>query len=477
VPALADLVLVRRGANGTPALRHALAAAWVFAAVAGTSLWHRATARTAPEPAAARRQALGALQRAALRVRHRLPLGTRTYHGEQLLLAAPCVFVANHESIYDTVAVLALPRPLVMLVKRWVWRTPLVGPAVRAAGFLLTDGVDLDSLVTQARQNLAEGVSVLVFPEGTRSRDGRLGRFHSGAFQLAARLGVPVVPIALCGTRHVVPPGSWWVGDHDAHVVVLDPVDPRGFAGELGHLVLARHVRARIAAARDEHAAAGWRGPGFPAIVAGAYRYLGPVLGVYAHWKARLDPLVAALPGLLPGGGPVLVAGCGYGLTTTALAVAYPGRTIHAVDVDARKIAAVRAAAGDHSAVQATVADLRTAALPAVDAAVLVDVLHYWPPAQQEEILAAVARALAPGGLLVCRDGCRDAGASHARGAAWERFALRIGFTRAGTALCYRARAGWSDLLAACGFRVVAARSDLGRRSDTVFLCERVAAG
>ena len=473
VPLLADAVLVRRGPNGSPALRHLFTATWVSVVLAGGSLWFRICGRRTLDAAAAQQAALAMLRHLSLRIRYHLPLGTRTYRNEERLPAKPCVYVANHESMYDTVAVMALPRPLQMLVKRWVWRAPLIGPAVRAAGFLLIGDADLASLVAQARQSFAAGVSVFVFPEGTRSRDGRVGRFHSGAFQLAAQLDVPVVPIALAGTRHVVPRSSWWVGDHDASITVLDPVEPRDFPGELGHLAMAKHVRQRIAAARDELWAEAPNGRNWGVIVAGAYRYLGPVMAVYAPWKARLDPLVAALPGLLPGAAPILVGGCGYGLMTTSLACGFPGRAVHAIDVDPRKVAIARAAVGDGAAVAFVVGDLRTAALPAVGAAVLVDVLHYWPDAEQREILLAVAGALPAGGQLVCRDGCSDAGSGHTSGSRWEWFAARIGFTRAGTTQCYRSQASWGTLLHECGFRVVATRGDLGRRSDVVFLCEK----
>lgn len=474
VPTCADLVLVRRGPGGSPGLRHLATGLWVFATLAGRSAWHRlGEALRGPDedPAAARRGMLGSIQATARHVHRCAPYGTRTWHHVERLPAGPCVYVSNHESIYDTLALLALPRPLVMLVKPWVWRAPVVGPAVRAAGFLCAGEGEAAALLEEARERLAAGLSVLVFPEGTRSRDGRVGRFHSGAFRIAARLGAPIVPIALLGTRDVVPPASPWVGDHDVHLAVLEPVDPAAFPGELGHVDAARAVRARIAAARAELAAAP-RGREFARLVAGAYRYLGPVVGVYAAWKARLDPLVAAIPGLVPADGPLLVAGCGHGLLTTALAAAFPGRPVHAIDYDERKAAIARAAAGD-GGVRVEVADLRETPLPEVAAALLVDVLHYWPDAEQRRLLAAVARALPVGGRLVFRDGCADRGAGHARGSSWERFARRTGFTRGEGPLWYRPTAGWSELLAACGFRVLAVRPELGRRSDTVFLCEK----
>lgn len=132
--------------------------------------------------------------------------------------AGPCVVVANHTSHADTPALLAaLParaRPAVAAAadywfcrpaRAWLCRLLVGGFPVRRGG-----GGSADLAATAAAR-LARGRIVVIYPEGTRSRDSRLGTFHSGAAVLAARAGVPLVPVALTGTRDLLPVGrGWW---------------------------------------------------------------------------------------------------------------------------------------------------------------------------------------------------------------------------------------------------------------------------
>jgi 1-acyl-sn-glycerol-3-phosphate acyltransferase len=130
---------------------------------------------------------------------------------EGSLPATGCVVVANHSSHADTAALLAsLPaegRPVFVAaadywgssrVRRWACRTLGAGYEVRRGG---GGSADLARLVPELRS----GRTVVIFPEGTRSRDGSLHDFHSGAFRLAAEAGVPVVPVGLRGTSELLP--------------------------------------------------------------------------------------------------------------------------------------------------------------------------------------------------------------------------------------------------------------------------------
>ena len=101
------------------------------------------------------------------------------------------VVVANHTSLLDALCLIALSPRLIFLTKDWVWRNPFFGLLVRSADFLpVSAGVDAN--MPRLKHLVAEGYSVLVFPEGTRSADGRPHRFHQGAFYLSASLGVEV---------------------------------------------------------------------------------------------------------------------------------------------------------------------------------------------------------------------------------------------------------------------------------------------
>lgn len=123
----------------------------------------------------------------------------------------PCVVVANHSSHADTAALLAaLParrRPVVAAAADYWFAGPLRALVCRAlvSGFPVRRGGGGTADLARAVQLLEQGRIVVVYPEGTRSRDGRVGRFHSGAARIAGEAGVPIMPVSLLGTRGVLP--------------------------------------------------------------------------------------------------------------------------------------------------------------------------------------------------------------------------------------------------------------------------------
>ena len=132
--------------------------------------------------------------------------------GTENIPAQACVFACNHASNADPpVLVLAIPRRLTILVKREVFRIPILSFGMRQAGFVKVDrrakegSVDLDEVA----QHLREGLSLLIFPEGTRSADGRLRPFKRGAALMAIHAKAPIVPMAIAGTPSFMPKGDW----------------------------------------------------------------------------------------------------------------------------------------------------------------------------------------------------------------------------------------------------------------------------
>jgi 1-acyl-sn-glycerol-3-phosphate acyltransferase len=474
-PALASAILRFQGPNGTASIRSILMAAWVYQLILRKGLWYTLVTRPRlRDPARRRRAALDVARRTAVEIRRRAPLGRRIYlRDEPARFASPAVIVANHESIYDIMALLALPVLQQILVKRWVWKAPLLGRIARDAGYFLAEEMGPQEILERARESVREGISILVFPEGTRTSDGTMGRFHNGAFALARGLGIPVVPVAMVNTRSVVRRGAWWVGDHDVRIAVLDPLDPRDFQGKLADHDMACEARRRILEARDRLWLETVDGPRWYRILGGLYRYLGTVAGFYAVSKARRDPLVRALPRLCPGNGEVLVAGCGMGIMTSRLALAFPGRRLRAVDTDGRKVEMACAALGPSSSVAFVTGDIREADLGSPETALLADVLHYWPDDIQRAILRRLAEVLPPGGRLVFRDGSRSPGWRHVLIAAGEKLACAIGFTRQGGKLIFKTREGWCTLLEECGFIVDERLPDLCLLSNEVLLCRK----
>jgi 1-acyl-sn-glycerol-3-phosphate acyltransferase len=192
-------------------------------------------------------------------------LGGLRVQGVSGLPAGPCVIVANHRSHADTVALIAaLPagrRPAVAAAADYWFRGALRPGICRAlcAAFPVRRGGGGSADLAAAAELLAAGHDVIVFPEGTRSRDGNTGRFHRGAARLAAAAGVPLVPAGIGGTATMLPPDGATRGLRRGVVIVRlgAPVNVAEMAERLvsaeGDAVAdaTDEVRARVVALMD----------------------------------------------------------------------------------------------------------------------------------------------------------------------------------------------------------------------------------
>jgi 1-acyl-sn-glycerol-3-phosphate acyltransferase len=124
-----------------------------------------------------------------------------------------CIFASNHASNLDPIALTPnIPRRISLLAKKEVFKIPVLSKAIRLAKLIPVDRGDSEAAaesVDLAIKYLKEGLSFCVYPEGTRSRDGRLLPFKRGTFVMAIRAGVPVVPVSLAGTQHLMKKGDW----------------------------------------------------------------------------------------------------------------------------------------------------------------------------------------------------------------------------------------------------------------------------
>jgi 1-acyl-sn-glycerol-3-phosphate acyltransferase len=171
----------------------------------------------------------------------------------------PFVVVSNHQSMLDIVLLSRVPHEMKWVAKEVLWKVPWVGWLLRLSGDIPVRRGDRESggeAVERARAYLASGMSVMLFPEGTRSRDGRLLPFKSGAFRLAVDAGVPVLPIVVSGTGAGLAKGGAAVRPCDAVARLLPPVATAGL-GAADVPRLRDRVRQAMAAALPGGAAPG----------------------------------------------------------------------------------------------------------------------------------------------------------------------------------------------------------------------------
>jgi len=169
------------------------------------------------------------------------------------------VLVANHQSVFDIPVIYGYSR----LDLRWVMKAelrklPFVAQGCRAIGHIFIDRADPDQAreaINEAVSRLNEGTGILFFPEGTRSRDGRLLIFKKGAFRVAIDRQMPVLPVSVSGTREVMPPGSLRLRPGRGVLRFHPPISTEGMgSGDLR--ALSDRVRADIASGLDAARAA-----------------------------------------------------------------------------------------------------------------------------------------------------------------------------------------------------------------------------
>lgn len=152
----------------------------------------------------------------------------------------PYVVVANHESFVDILLICHVPMEMKWISKDDFFRYPLVGWCMRMAQDIRLRRGDAKAAVhvlQEAQDRLEKNVSVMIFPEGTRSQDGELQEFKTGAARIAIQSGAPILPIALLGTRDALVKSDWRFGRSHAEARILEPISTDGLtkkdAGEL----------------------------------------------------------------------------------------------------------------------------------------------------------------------------------------------------------------------------------------------------
>lgn len=147
-----------------------------------------------------------------------------------------CLFAANHTSAADAPAVVgAIPRRIAVLLKESLFKWPIVGQVFLSAHFIPVNRSAHDSAVVsveKATAALRAGQSFLIYPEGTRSPDGRLQEFKKGAVVMAIKAGVPIVPMACSGAHHVMEKRSLVIHPGEILVEFLEPIDASGYSLE-----------------------------------------------------------------------------------------------------------------------------------------------------------------------------------------------------------------------------------------------------
>ena len=249
----------------------------------------------------------------------------------------PGIIVCNHQAHLDLMYVLMLSPKVVVLTNEWVWHCPFYGRIIRFADFYpVADGIEqsvgrLEGLVRQ-------GYSIVVFPEGTRSEDCSIRRFHRGAFYLAEQLKLDIIPVVFHGIGHVLPKAELLLRKGSVTVKVLPRITPddRSFGenyAERTRAVRKLFVREYEAIAEQTETVRYFRNA-----VKGSYIYKGREVEQEVRTRLRKMEESERLITGIPPHARVLIDGCGVGAFALLCALVRKDVNILAIDEDAGKI-------------------------------------------------------------------------------------------------------------------------------------------
>ncbi|HRO47623.1 1-acyl-sn-glycerol-3-phosphate acyltransferase [Agriterribacter sp.] len=342
----------------------------------------------------------------------------------------PAVIICNHQSGLDNFILMMQYPKLILLTNDRVRHAPVSGAVVRMADYY-SASAGAENSIEQMREKVKKGYSVVIFPEGTRSPDGKIKRFHKGAFYLAEQLHLDVLPVVIHGTGYTMTKKDMLVKDGKITVQFLPRIKPDDKSYGNSYSERAKQVGSYFRAEYEKLRASVEVPSWFREQLFYNYIYKGPVLEWYMRVKVKLEKDYLQFHRLVPLRGKVLDIGCGYGFMSYMLHFAAPGRIITGIDYDAEKTIVANHCFSRNERIGFKYADVLDFAFEQYDSIIIADMLHYLTPEQQKQIIGQCLNSLHAGGTLIIRDGDRDLEAKHKGTRLTEFFSTKLfGFNK-----------------------------------------------
>jgi 1-acyl-sn-glycerol-3-phosphate acyltransferase len=319
----------------------------------------------------------------------------------------PAIIVSNHQSHIDLALTLQLYPKIVVFTNDWVYNSPFYGWIVRKADYYKASA-GYENCVPSLKKLVEQGYSILIFPEGTRSVNGEILRFHKGAFLLAEQLQLDIVPLLLHGAGDTVTKGDFHFKDGSLAVKILSRIEPNDFSFGTTYQdrskAICKYMRKEYAALKNELETVDY----FRARLIRNYIFKGPVLEWYCRIKTALENNYQLFESLMPKTGKIVDVGCGYGFLPYMLIFKGRERIVLGVDYDEEKISVAHNCVDKSDKLTFDVGDVTVYEFPLADGFIISDVLHYLKEEQQVQVIENCVSKLKPGGILVIRDADKD---------------------------------------------------------------------
>ncbi|MBN1599201.1 MAG: MMPL family transporter [Bacteroidales bacterium] len=348
---------------------------------------------------------------------------------DKTIFRKPSILVSNHQSMIDILIFLSISSNILIVTKDWVWKSPFLGMISRFCGHVnISKGYE--EVLTDIKKRMNEGCSLLVFPEGTRTRDGKIKRFHKGGFYLAQRLKVPVQNFLIHGAWDVLPPEGFVINPGIITIrkifsELIDDKDPRAY--NTAAKKTCAKLREELSNLKTELETPYY----FRHRLKANYLYKGPILENYIRIKLRMEKYYTPFHELIPDEGIITDVGCGYGPMTFMLSLCKPNCKFYAIDYDEEKIATAKnSGLNNYCNIQFEAAEATKYEYSISDIFIISDMLHYLTSENQHRLISKFADKLNQGGKILIRDSDSAMIKRHFWTRTSEFFSTRLGFNK-----------------------------------------------
>ncbi len=327
---------------------------------------------------------------------------------ENLNYDKPALIIANHQSFIDILVMIMLNPRVIIMTNSWAYNSPFFGAAVRYADYLpAAEGYE--NMLPRMRELIDEGYSIMIFPEGTRSKTEEIGRFHKGAFYLAEQLNLDIQPIVLHGFHFAMSKSDFLLKNGLITIKALPRISASDLSfgktyaertKNIGKYFKEEYKKLQLEKKDERYIQ--------PALLYN-YLYKSPIIEWYFRIKYRLERKNYDLYSrLLEDRQKIYDLGCGLGFLSYYLKIANPKREIIGVDYDKDKIELAANCYLRDEKMTFLSSPVENITPQNADAIFLMDVLHYLPENLQTHILETCAENLNENGILFIRDGISD---------------------------------------------------------------------
>lgn len=349
----------------------------------------------------------------------------RYVNKENLDFNNPSILIANHSSFLDILSMAMLHPKIVILVGPWVYNSPIFGWFIRYADYIPAF-TSIEEHLDKIQGLVNDGYSIVIFPEGHRSPDGSIKRFHKGAFYLSEQLQIPITPVLLHGYHRTLPKSEYYVKGSTLDMKILPRIQPSDerFPGTYSD-----KTKSVVKYFRQEHEifTEEMEGPYYQQhFLLSNYLYKGPILEWYFRIKYKHEKEnYEMLHQKIAKDATVYDLGCGYGFSSYYLKQRSERRTVIGIDYDSDKIEVAANGYLMRDGIQFKSEDLTQSQFDHADVFILSDVLHYLKSEQQLDLIQKCADKLNEKGMIIIKDALADKAEEHEWTERSERWSTR----------------------------------------------------